>query len=548
VPARIPFEIVLQGRLGDVGSSEHRVFVEGKLDRFRELAAAPLSLAPPFERSEERAYVARTAIPDDHVLHVYRVDYAARFEGMTSADRRYAVVLGRSDFLLAPFAHEDFSGTWEGDLVLDADEARRSHLVLGSSSAGEVRLYGESEPRRDWERRSRDEGLARVTSETPLPLRWPPLSAPRVLLQVRAGHHGGNPIQIGMAGSTNRRVDRVERLPLELTQPPADRDPALAHFEGGHVPTGMAFVVTRATWWSTTFRHGPVQPLVLRVAGQKLAELAPARDPARSGVDGASGGAGQPGAPGRDGGPGEDGAPGEPGYSDAALDELWGNAITPVGEPVSGSWSGRLVVRPGGEQFTYLEASYFTNGEAQLFGELVPLESVSLADQAPQRPASPPVAKKPEAPPPPELTRPRVVLQARAGHSGGNPVSIALDGKPSIYVDRVETLPLDLTQPPTSQDPALVYGEVGRIPAGQALVVTRASWWSATYDESSHSRFKLTVAGDVLAEHKGKGEPESGAWSGRLVIRAGEEERTSLEVGYFASADVLLLGHFEPLK
>jgi len=93
-----------------------------------------------------------------------------------------------------------------------------------------------------------------------------------------------------------------------------------------------------------------------------------------------------------------------------------------------------------------------------------------------------------------------------------------------------------------------VYGEVGRIPAGQTLVVTRATWWSATYNESSHSRFKLTVAGKVLAERKGKGEPENGAWSGRLVIRPGEEERTSLEVGYFASADVLLLGYFERLK
>jgi hypothetical protein len=79
-------------------------------------------------------------------------------------------------------------------------------------------------------------------------------------------------------------------------------------------------------------------------------------------------------------------------------------------------------------------------------------------------------------------------------------------------------------------------------------VVTRATWWSATYDESSHSRFVLTVAGERLAERRRKGEPVSGAWSGRLVIRPGEEERTALEVGFFASADVLLLGHFEPLK
>jgi hypothetical protein len=508
--ARTPFEIVLQGRLGDVGGNEHRVSVEGELDYFRELATEPLSLAPPFERSDERAFVACPAIPDDHVLHVYRADYAARVEGMTSARRRFAVVLGRTEFLLAPFGHEDFAGTWEGDLVLDAAEARESYLALGSSSAGEVRLYGEFEPRREWEQRSRAQGLARVTSAVPLPLRHPQLAAPRALLQVRAEHHGGNPIQIGLAGSTSIYVDRVDPAPLDLSLPPERNAPALVHFEGGHVPSDMAFVVTRATWWSTTFRPGPPRPLRLVGADQVLANLAPARG--------------------------------------SYLEDPWASASTPVGEPVSGSWSGRLVVLPGREESTYLEASYFTNGEAQIFGELVSLDALSPAGRAPKRPARPSVvAKKPEAPPPPELTRPRVVLQARAGHSGGNPVSLALNGKASIYVDRVETLPLDLTQPPTSNDPALVYGEVGRIPAGQALVVTRATWWSATYNDSSHSRFKLEVAGEVLAKRKGKGEPESGAWSGRLVIRPGEEERTSLEVGYFASADVLLLGYFEPL-
>ncbi|HEX6883122.1 MAG TPA: hypothetical protein VF530_07050, partial [Planctomycetota bacterium] len=243
--------------------------------------------------------------------------------------------------------------------------------------------------------------------------------------------------------------------------------------------------------------------------------------------------------------------PGEPGWPGDGYTE--DTERTPVGLLVSASWAGRLVVLPGQEERTYLEASYFTNGEALLSGELVPLEALPPEERsglAPKPALAPvaPVAPMPEPPPPPELTRPRVVLQARAGHGGGNPVTIALDGKTSQYVDRVETLPLDFSVAPSGADPELVYGEVGRIPAGQTLVITRATWWSATCDESSHSRFKLRVAGQILAERKGKGDPESGNWSGRLVVRPGEEGRTSLEVGYYAMADVLLLGHFEPLQ
>ena len=541
--APVQVEIVLQGRVGDVGGNQHRVHANGKLEYFRELVAEPLALAPPLEAREERAHVTAPTLPSDHVLHVRRATFTARFEGLKRAEERYAIVLGRTELVLAPYAHEGFEGTWEGDLVLDGDDLKRTYLALGSSSAGEVRLQGELERREDWERRSANQRLARVTSAVTLPLRYPVLRAPRARLQVRAGHQGGNPIQIGLAGSTSIYVDRWEASELDLTLPPEKRSEALVHFEGGHVPSDMAFVVTNATWESTTFRHGPVVPLRLVVANQELAKLAPAFPPGEGGRT--ASGDGLPGQPG-----GEDGEPGEPGWPGGGYTE--DSERTPLGVPVSGSWAGRLTVLPGQEDKTYLEASYFTNGEAFLYGELVPLGALSRDDRDPYARfrASPPVAPKPkpEPSPLPELTQPRVVLQARAGHGGGNPVSLALNGKTSIYVDRVETLPLDFTQPPTSADPELVYGECGRIPAGQALVVTRATWWSATFDESSHSRFKLTVAGEVLAERKGKGDPQSGSWSGRLVIRPGGEEKTSLEVGYFAAADVLLLGHFEPLE
>lgn len=531
----VAFELVLQGRLGDVGGNEHRVSAAGKLDYFRGLASAPLSLAPPFQRADEHAYVACTAIPDDHVVHVYRVDYAGRFEGMTRARNRYAIELGRTEFLLAPYAHADFSGTWQGDIVLAAAELERSRLVLGSSSAGEVRLYGESESRRAWEERSRAEGLARVTSPVPLPLREPLLRTPRALLQARAEHHGGNPIEIGIAGSTSIYVERVEPQPLDLTLPPEDRAPALVHFEGGHVPSGMAFVVTRATWWSQTFRAGSTVPLRLVVAGVTLAELAPPQAMPQD-LDGARG---------RAGAAGRDGEPGGAGLSASSL----AGPVTPVGEPVSGSWTGRLVVRPGQEEGTHLEVSYFTSGEALLFGELVALDSLPSEERGPKRAApTTPVAKKPEDPPPPELARPRVVLQARAGAGGGNPNRIDLSGKKNAYVERVESQPLDLATPPLTRDPSLVYCEGGRVPTGQAFVITRATWSGTTKgDSNGPGGLKLVIAGKVIALAEEGEEPVYGAWNGRLVVRPGEESQTFLEIRNSSTADVLLTGYFEPL-
>src|SRR5262249_48248255 len=163
-------------------------------------------------------------------------------------------------------------------------------------------------------------------------------------------------------------------------------------------------------------------PLRLVVAGQTLAQLAPARDPASANV------AGAPGRPGKDGVGDEDGEPGEPGGGGpAGPNGPRGGAETPARGPLAGSGGGCPA------RGARLEGSSFRNAEAELSGELVPLDALSPADRTPKRPATPPVAKKPEAPPPPELTQPRVVLQARVGHSGGNPVSLALNGKTSLY-------------------------------------------------------------------------------------------------------------------
>lgn len=222
-------------------------------------------------------------------------------------------------------------------------------------------------------------------------------------------------------------------------------------------------------------------------------------------------------------------------------------------EPVQGSWSGLLVVLPGQEERTYLEASFFTNAEAILSGEFVPRETVRSEWLRPKRAAAaapPPSVKeeKKEDPPPSELTRPRVVLQARAGAGGGNPNRIDLLGKKNAYVDRIEARPLDLMAPPTIHDAALVYCEGGRVPAGQTFVITRATWSGTTKgDSNGPGGLNLVIAGKEIAREEQSEEPVLGAWNGRLVVGPGEESNTYLEIRNSSTADVLLTGYFEPL-
>ena len=195
-------------------------------------------------------------------------------------------------------------------------------------------------------------------------------------------------------------------------------------------------------------------------------------------------------------------------------------------------------------------ASYFTNAEAFLSGELVPLEDVPRNRRAPKRAAAaPPVVQKAEEPPPSELTRPRIVLQARTGARGGNPNRIDMLGKKNAYVERIEALPLDLTTPPLIRDPSLVYCEGGRVPAGQTFVITRATWSGTTKgDSNGPGGLKLVIAGKEITLEPESDEPVLGAWNGHLVVRPGEESETYLEIRNSSMADVLLTGHFEPLE
>ena len=74
------------------------------------------------------------------------------------------------------------------------------------------------------------------------------LTSPVVVLMVRSGAGGGNPNRVDMLGSLSSYVERRSREPLPWN-PVVDRDEkSIAYANGGAIPEGKAFAVTKVTW------------------------------------------------------------------------------------------------------------------------------------------------------------------------------------------------------------------------------------------------------------------------------------------------------------
>ncbi|MCC7012363.1 MAG: sigma-70 family RNA polymerase sigma factor [Planctomycetes bacterium] len=71
------------------------------------------------------------------------------------------------------------------------------------------------------------------------------LREPRVVLQLRAGAVGGNPVGIDMLGQVGTYVDELSSSALDTTSAVGIHEPARAYFEGGPLAAGQVFVITR---------------------------------------------------------------------------------------------------------------------------------------------------------------------------------------------------------------------------------------------------------------------------------------------------------------
>jgi RNA polymerase sigma-70 factor (ECF subfamily) len=235
---------------------------------------------------------------------------AKRRDSARRVSERAKVALGHTYFVWSLDTETDLASAFEV-----VDFVSQSHCLLDWYSTADGRAAKGS-----FHDLSRDRSLMetlvslRKAARAPLDLVDGPS---RVVLQLRSGAVGGNPVKLNMGGAATY-VDEVLDAPLDLSKFIDSRDPQHAYFEGGYVPQGATFVVTSA-----------------RYRGQALGD---------------SNGGGELRVV-------------------LAGEALFSSKHTP--EWIDATWEGRAEIEPGEEGETYLQVRNSSQGELVLEGELL---------------------------------------------------------------------------------------------------------------------------------------------------------------------------------
>lgn len=315
------------------------------------------------------------------------------------------------------------------------------------------------------------------------------LVRPSVCWQLRGGAGGGNPRRIDAAGVANMYVDSRSQQPLDVVTPPTIDERCQAWSDGGTVPIGSLFVITRIDY-----------------AG---------------------------GARGDNNGHGE---------FRIVVDDKEIVRFDTSPTPIAGTWTGRLTVASGAERDTFFEIANSSWGEVRVSGEFI---------AGAGRPGFgglntgfgrvPPRVVLPS----PMLGVPEARLQIRTQSVGGNQCRIDLRGRRDMRTDRLAREPLDFLAPLPANENCVAFAKGGRLTPNTVFVVTSVRYSGATGDGSG-TPFRIVVAGKAIVENKAANETVKGEWTGLLEVLPGEEMRTFVEVGNGSQADVVLSGRFEP--
>jgi RNA polymerase sigma factor (sigma-70 family) len=146
------------------------------------------------------------------------------------------------------------------------------------------------------------------------------------------------------------------------------------------------------------------------------------------------------------------------------------------------------------------------------------------------------------------MRNPRVVLQARTSHKGGNPCRIDIGRGHTQYFDRISREPIALPSPIGDHDDAIGHCSGGLIPDGMKFIVTHVTWSGQVQSDSGHGRFHVQLGDQELVKVAKADQPIAGSWTGRIELVRGEEGRAFFEVAYFSQGEVVFTGAFEKLE
>lgn len=303
-----------------------------------------------------------------------------------------------------------------------------------------------------------------------------------------------------MGGCTSRYVDEVADAPLDFETPIDTRDPSVVYVRGGLIPTGQRFVVTSFSYegfgGGDSNGHGEA---IFSIAGEEVAR-------AESG--------------------------------EGHVSDAWSQGGDADTMP--------FMIRSGDEASTYIEVANSNWARLVIEGRLEedPMDGpVPFGAGNSGFLAFPPPVPVPAVP---DLEAPRAELRVKNLRGGGNPHTIDLLGRPSMYIDSTETSLEEYRRPlgPRTRSRALAIG--GSVPEGQCFIVTAATLtgsWSEGARERDYARVML--GREEIIELSGSTGPFRSEWHGTLHIERGEEFRLRLEIADNAEAEVVIEGRFE---
>lgn len=130
------------------------------------------------------------------------------------------------------------------------------------------------------------------------------------------------------------------------------------------------------------------------------------------------------------------------------------------------------------------------------------------------------------------LRRATVRLQLRGGARGGNESRLFLHGKVAGSAVQVTGSPLPESGGVDSSEGVGAYSEGGFIPRGKVWIVRRIDVSGlAQGDTNGGGAIRVVAGGKTLLQHEGSKGFEPGVWTGRIVIRPGEERSVFVEIG-----------------
>ncbi len=153
-------------------------------------------------------------------------------------------------------------------------------------------------------------------------------------------------------------------------------------------------------------------------------------------------------------------------------------------------------------------------------------------------------------------------IQVWADHGGGNPHTAFLDGTNNGYIRAIADRPVwdDLVELRKARQSSTFGSNVGVVPPGKVLRIRRIDWRARFGEFTTNSQFAVQAGGTQIVALKGPElvsdeeqkarvkagsateEFRSGTWTGELLVRSGEESRTSLNCSYYVLGEAVFDG------